>query len=224
MLTGPVAAARAVVATGAWVKSKHMYLIRGGVGAWAFIFTHPPEDKKKKKLKYHTQRTGVYYQVRLISPTSNYKLRWVWYRYPSVRFLIMHVLVVTRFLSCVEIGCNSFIPFFVQWTTEPRLVPRPETNPNFPSKIRRPSNTNAIPIPVSTGNYRPFKDIRGKTVTQSHDPRFVTKLIPGSKKIVPWPKVVNENDTYYFYIFFAIWRFAAWSSTSITREQSHEGE
>ena len=34
MLTGPVAAARAVVATGAWVKSKHdMYLTRGSVGA-----------------------------------------------------------------------------------------------------------------------------------------------------------------------------------------------
>ena len=34
MLTGPVAAARAVVATGAWVKSKHdLYLIRGSVGA-----------------------------------------------------------------------------------------------------------------------------------------------------------------------------------------------
>ena len=37
MLTGPVAAARAVVATRAWVKSKHdMYLIRGS------IFTDPP--------------------------------------------------------------------------------------------------------------------------------------------------------------------------------------
>ena len=34
ILTGPVAAARAVVATGAWVKSKHdMYLIRGSVRA-----------------------------------------------------------------------------------------------------------------------------------------------------------------------------------------------
>ena len=34
MLTRPVAAARAAVATGAWVKSKHdMYLIRGRVGA-----------------------------------------------------------------------------------------------------------------------------------------------------------------------------------------------
>ena len=34
MLTGSVAAARAVVATGAWAKSKHdMYLIRGSVGA-----------------------------------------------------------------------------------------------------------------------------------------------------------------------------------------------
>ena len=32
MLTGPVAAARAVVATGAWVKYD-MYLIRGSVGA-----------------------------------------------------------------------------------------------------------------------------------------------------------------------------------------------
>ena len=33
ILTGPVAAARAV-ATGAWVKTKHgMYLIRGSVGA-----------------------------------------------------------------------------------------------------------------------------------------------------------------------------------------------
>ena len=34
MLTSPVAAARAAVATGTWVKSKHdMYLIRGSVGA-----------------------------------------------------------------------------------------------------------------------------------------------------------------------------------------------
>ena len=34
MLTGPVAAARAVVATGAWAKSEHdMSLIRGSVGA-----------------------------------------------------------------------------------------------------------------------------------------------------------------------------------------------
>ena len=34
MVTNPVAAARAAVATGAWVKSKHdMYLIRASVGA-----------------------------------------------------------------------------------------------------------------------------------------------------------------------------------------------
>ena len=34
MLTSPVAAARAAVASGAWIKSKHdMYLIRGSVGA-----------------------------------------------------------------------------------------------------------------------------------------------------------------------------------------------
>ena len=45
MLTSPVAAARAAVATGAWVKSKHdVYLIRGSVGALSFIITHPLED------------------------------------------------------------------------------------------------------------------------------------------------------------------------------------
>ena len=34
MLTSPVAAARAAVATGEWVKSKHdMYVTRGSVGA-----------------------------------------------------------------------------------------------------------------------------------------------------------------------------------------------
>ena len=33
MLTSPVAAARAAVATGASVESKDMYLIRGSVGA-----------------------------------------------------------------------------------------------------------------------------------------------------------------------------------------------
>ena len=34
MLTGPMAAARAIFATGTWVKSKHdMYMIRGSVGA-----------------------------------------------------------------------------------------------------------------------------------------------------------------------------------------------
>ena len=50
MLTSPVAAARAAVATRAWVKPKHdMYLIRGIVGK--LYFTHPPEDKKNKKKK-----------------------------------------------------------------------------------------------------------------------------------------------------------------------------
>ena len=33
MLTSPVAAALAAFATGAWLKSKHMYLIRASVGA-----------------------------------------------------------------------------------------------------------------------------------------------------------------------------------------------
>ena len=49
MLTSPVAAARAVVAAGAWVKSKHdMYLITSdNVEVWELkllFFTHPPED------------------------------------------------------------------------------------------------------------------------------------------------------------------------------------
>ena len=47
--TGQVAAARAVVAAGAWVKSKHdMYLITSdNVEVWELkllFFTHPPED------------------------------------------------------------------------------------------------------------------------------------------------------------------------------------
>ena len=33
MFTSPVAAARAAVAAGAWVKSEHVNLIRGSVGA-----------------------------------------------------------------------------------------------------------------------------------------------------------------------------------------------
>ena len=50
MLTGPVAAARAAAATGAWVKSKHgTYLIRESVGALSFTFTHPQEDFKTSK-------------------------------------------------------------------------------------------------------------------------------------------------------------------------------
>ena len=51
MLTSPVAAARAAVATGAWVESKHdMYLIHTWKrGSSSFIFTHPPEDKKRRK-------------------------------------------------------------------------------------------------------------------------------------------------------------------------------
>ena len=49
-LTSPVAAARAAVATGAWVKSKHgMYLWK--CGSLSFIFTHPPEDENKTKNK-----------------------------------------------------------------------------------------------------------------------------------------------------------------------------
>ena len=45
MLTSPVAAARPAVATGEWVKSKHMYLIRGSV----VVNTSDEGLKKKKK-------------------------------------------------------------------------------------------------------------------------------------------------------------------------------
>ena len=54
MLTSPVAAARAAVATLEWVESKHdMYLIHTWkCGSSSFIFTHPPEDEKKKRKSY----------------------------------------------------------------------------------------------------------------------------------------------------------------------------
>ena len=49
MLTSPVAAARAAVATGAWVKSKHMYLIRGSVGAKVLFYPSVGGLKRKKE-------------------------------------------------------------------------------------------------------------------------------------------------------------------------------
>ena len=52
MLTNPVAVARAAVATGAWVESKHdIHVSDTYVEVWelGFIFTHPPEDEKIKK-------------------------------------------------------------------------------------------------------------------------------------------------------------------------------
>ena len=57
---------------------------------------------------------------------------------------MMHVLVVTHLLGCVEIGYSSLIPFLARRRPNPGLVPRPET-PAFSSKIRLPSNTNTIP-------------------------------------------------------------------------------
>ena len=55
MLTGPVAAARAVVATGAWVKSKHdMHLICGSVGALFLPIRRRITKKKKKNRRTHT--------------------------------------------------------------------------------------------------------------------------------------------------------------------------
>ena len=40
---------RAAVATGAWVKSKHDVSDTWKCGSLSFIFTHPPEDLKKKR-------------------------------------------------------------------------------------------------------------------------------------------------------------------------------
>ena len=50
MLTSPVAAARAAVATGAWVKSKTHVSDTWKCGL-SFIFTRPPEDFKKNEKK-----------------------------------------------------------------------------------------------------------------------------------------------------------------------------
>ena len=61
MFTGPVAAARAAVATGAWVKSKHdMYLMRGSVGELKLYF-YPSTGglKKKKKKEKKEERFGL---------------------------------------------------------------------------------------------------------------------------------------------------------------------
>ena len=51
MLTSTVAAARAAVETGAWVKSKRHVSDTWKCGSLSFIFTHSPEDKKKEKEK-----------------------------------------------------------------------------------------------------------------------------------------------------------------------------
>ena len=68
MLTSSVAAARAAVATGAGVESKHMYLIRGSVGAQA-LFSPIRRRMKKEKREKHT-----WYLVRYMqAPNRLYK-------------------------------------------------------------------------------------------------------------------------------------------------------
>ena len=62
MLTSPVAAARAAIATGAWVKSKRMYLIRRSVGAQALFLPIRRRIVKKKK-KSAGATTMRYYTV-----------------------------------------------------------------------------------------------------------------------------------------------------------------
>ena len=61
MLTSPVAAARVAIATGAWVESKYMILIHTWkCGSSSFIFTHPPEDEKRKKRKAYLVHGAVH--------------------------------------------------------------------------------------------------------------------------------------------------------------------
>ena len=62
MLTSPVAAARVAIATGAWVESKYdVYLIHTWkCGSSSFIFTHPPEDEKRKKRKAYLVHGAVH--------------------------------------------------------------------------------------------------------------------------------------------------------------------
>ena len=57
MLTSPVAAPRAAVATGAWVESKHdMYLIRESVGAQALPIRRRMKKEKREKHTWYLVR------------------------------------------------------------------------------------------------------------------------------------------------------------------------
>ena len=70
MLTSPVAAARAAVATGAWVKSKHdIYLVRGSVAAKALflsirrrkkIILRSNNNNNKKNNSFILWHTGIH--------------------------------------------------------------------------------------------------------------------------------------------------------------------
>ena len=77
------------------------------------------------------------------------RLRWVWYRYPSVGLPMMHVLVVPHLFGCVEMEIILVASSLslCDGRLNPGLVSRSET-PGFPSKIYLPGSTNTIPIPV----------------------------------------------------------------------------
>ena len=52
-LKSPVPAARAAVATGAWVESKHMYPIHTNVEVWELkLYFYSQEDKREKRKAY----------------------------------------------------------------------------------------------------------------------------------------------------------------------------
>ena len=82
LLTSPAPAARAAFATGAWVESKHdMYPIHTWkCGSLSFIFTHPPEDEKRKKRKAYLVPGAVHagtqqtIQIRGTGVSCAYKL------------------------------------------------------------------------------------------------------------------------------------------------------
>ena len=60
---------------------------------------------------------------------------------------MMHVLVVIHLLGCVDLEIIALFLSLHDGRLNTGLVPRPET-PGFPSKIRLPSITNTIPVPV----------------------------------------------------------------------------
>ena len=78
MLTSPVAAARAAVATGAWVKSKHdMYLIRGSVGAEALFLPIRRRIKKQNKTKQNNNMLRVYVRLLYVQGFFSFEMRYV---------------------------------------------------------------------------------------------------------------------------------------------------
>ena len=105
----------------------------------------------------------------------------------------MHVLVVTHLLGCVEMEMVALFLCLYNGRLNPGLVPRPET-PGFPSKIRLPSSTNTIPVPVAR-IYRPFKVIQGNNVTLAHsgEPYMQQKMGKIVETLIPRTRTCVED-------------------------------